>query len=155
MKPADVIVLLTALLCAGCASLGTMPSPPSASTAHAVMNTANDTGPSLTAAQIAEQAAPSVESHVRLGVHCEKVTPQLARTAHLSVDTGVRVVTVEAGSVAQQNGIKVGDIIVKYGDRPISEVNDLAAAIAATNWGAVVPITIARRAGAEDVLVQF
>jgi S1-C subfamily serine protease len=155
MKPADVIVLLTVLLCVGCASRGTMPTPPSTSTAQAITDTAKSTGSNVTAAQIAEQAAPSVESHVRLGVHCVKVTPEFARAAHLSVDIGVRVVTIEAGSVAQQNGIKVGDVILKYGDRSISEVNDLAAAIAATPWGAVVPITIARRTGEEDVLVQF
>jgi S1-C subfamily serine protease len=127
----------------------------STSTSQPAAYASSNAESNVTAAQIAEQAAPSVESHVRLGVRCVKVTPELARSAHLSVDSGVRVVTIEAGSVAQQNGIKVGDVIVKYADHPISEVNELAAAIAATTWGAVVPITIARRTGEEDVLVQF
>lgn len=155
MKPASMTMLLTALLCAGCASSGTMRNQRPSSTSQGVADTSSNPASNVTAAQIAEQATPSVESHVRLGVHCVKVTPQLAHTAHLAVEAGVRVVTIEAGSVAQQSGIKVGDVIVKYGDRSINEVNDLAAAIAATSWGAVVPITISRRTGEEDVLVQF
>lgn len=158
MRPLG-ITLLVIVLCAGCASSGTKirespvqrPTAPSQGTA----DTTSNAGSALTAAPGAEQAAPPVEPHVRLGVHCEKVTPELAHAAHLSVDTGVRVVTVEAGSVAQEYGIKVGDVIVKYGDQSIREVNDLATAIAATSWGAVVPITVSRRTGEEDVLVQF
>lgn len=155
MKPPGVTMLLTVLLCTGCASSGTMMNQRSGSTSQGVKDTARNTGSDVAPAKIAEQEPPSVELHVRLGVHCEKVTPELARKAHLPVDSGVRVVTIEAGSVAQQSGIKVGDVILKYGDRSISEVNDLAAAIAATTWGAVVPITISRRTGEEDVLVQY
>ena len=150
-----ITLLLTVLLCAACASSGTKPSQRPTSTSQRGADTTSSAAAGNTAAPAAQQEASPVEPHVRLGVHCEKVTAELAHKTHLPVETGVRVVTVEAGSVAQQYGIKVGDIILKYGDQPITEVNELAAAIAATNWGAVVPITISRRTGQEDVLVQF
>ena len=155
MKPLGITVLLTLLLCAACASHGTKLSQPSTSTSQPGADTTSKANSGSPAAPVTEPVAPAVEPHVRLGVHCEKVTPELAHTAHLSVDGGVRVVTVEAGSVAQEYGIKVGDVIVKYGEQPIREVNELAAAIAATSWGAVVPIRVSRRTGEEDVLVQF
>jgi S1-C subfamily serine protease len=155
MKPLGIVLLLTVLLCAACASSGPKPSQRPTATSEVGTDATGHAGSGNPAAPATQQEAPAVEPRVRLGVHCEKVTAELAHQAHLSAETGVRVVTVEAGSVAQQYGIKVGDIILKYGDQPITEVNELAAAIAATNWGAVVPITISRRTGQEDVLVQF
>jgi hypothetical protein len=94
-------------------------------------------------------------SHVRLGVHCMEVTPELAQTDHLPVDVGVRVVTVETGSVAEAGGIEVGDVLLKYGDRSLNEITDLTAAIAATTKGADVPITVWRRTGEFVVEAQF
>jgi serine protease Do len=84
-----------------------------------------------------------------------QVTPELAQTDHLPVDVGVRVVTVEAGSVAEESGIEVGDLLLKYGDRSLNEISDLTAAIAATRKGADVPITVWRRTGESVVEVQF
>ena len=57
-------------------------------------------------------AATSGPSHVRLGVHCTQITPELAQTDHLPVDAGVRVATVEAGSVAETDGVEVGDVLL-------------------------------------------
>jgi PDZ domain len=111
-------------------------------------------------ADSAPPSAPQAETlaaaaRVRLGVHCMQVTPELAQTDHLPAGTGVRVVTVEAGSAAEAFGIKVGDVIRKYGDRSVSEISDLSAAIAATTPGAEVPITVWRRTGEQVVDIQF
>lgn len=73
----------------------------------------------------------------------------------MKVDAGVRVTAVEAGSLAAESGIRVGDVIVKYGDVSISEVSDLSSAIAATTRGAEVAITVVRRTGEEFVVVQY
>jgi PDZ domain len=94
-------------------------------------------------------------STVRLGVHCMQVTPELAQTDHLPVDVGVRVVTVEAGSVAEAGGIEVGDVLLKYGDRSLKEISDLTAAIAATAKGADIPITVWRPTGEFVLQAQF
>jgi membrane-associated protease RseP (regulator of RpoE activity) len=102
-----------------------------------------------------QTGATTAASHVRLGVHCMQVTAALAPVYHLPVDIGVRVVTVEAGSVAEAGGIHVGDVLLKYGDRSLNEISDLTAAIAATTKGAGVPITVWRRTGESVVDVQF
>jgi serine protease Do len=112
--------------------------------------------PQATSAPPAAHAdAPPLASHVRLGVHCLQITPALAQTDHLPVHTGVRVVTIEAGSVAEAFGIKVGDVLLKYGDRPLSQIGDLTAAIGATTPGAEVAITIWRRSGRAVAEVRF
>lgn len=84
-----------------------------------------------------------------------RLTPELAQTNHFPAGTGVRVATIEAGSVAEAAGIKVGDVIRKYGNLPVGEINDLSSAIAATRPGAEVPITIWRRTGESVVNAQF
>jgi hypothetical protein len=94
-------------------------------------------------------------SHVRLGLHCTQVTPELAEAVHMPGDTGVRVATLEAGSVAEASGIKVGDVLLKYGDRPLNQISDLTAAIAATTTGATIPITVWRTTGESVVDVRF
>jgi S1-C subfamily serine protease len=112
--------------------------------------------PNVSAPPVVPRAgAPPGAAHVRLGVHCTQVTAALAQVYHLPKDTGVRVVTVEAGSVAESGGIRVGDVLVMYGDRSLNKVSDLTAAIAGTTTGADVPITVWRRTGKSVVKVQF
>jgi len=84
-----------------------------------------------------------------------QVTPELAQTDHLPVDIGVRVVSVEAGSIAEAGGIQVGDVILKYGDLSLYQISDLTTAIAATTKGADVPITVWRPTGEVVLDVQF
>ena len=117
--------------------------------------TAGTTNPAPNDSAPPQAGATTGASHVRLGVHCMHVTPEIAQTDHLPVDIGVRVVTVEAGSVAEAGGIQVGDVLLKYGDRSLNEISDLTAAIAATTKGAYVPITLWRRTGESVVAVQF
>ena len=92
---------------------------------------------------------------MQLGVHCIQVNSLVAHTDHRRVRSHVRVATVEAGSVAEASGIKVGDFLLKYGNRSLNGISDLMAAIAATPKGASVPITVVRRAGESVVNVQF
>jgi membrane-associated protease RseP (regulator of RpoE activity) len=103
-----------------------------------------------------QAAATSEPSHVRLGVHCTQLTATLAERYHLPRGTGVQVATLEAGSVAQAGGIRVGDVILKYGDQPLKKIGDLTAAIASTTPGADVPITLWRQTVGESVVeVRF
>ena len=93
--------------------------------------------------------------HVRLGVHCMQVTVAFAQRYHLPNENYVRVVTLEAGSVAEAGGIRVGDLLLKYSDHRLNEISDLTAAIGATTKGATVPIRVWRRTGEKIVDVQF
>jgi hypothetical protein len=111
-------------------------------------------GPDHRLTELQPSATPG-SSHVRLGVHCTQVTVAFAQRYHLPNENYVRVATLEAGSVAEAGGIRVGDLLLKYGDRSLSEISDLAAAIAATPKGAGVPITVWRRTRESVVQVQY
>lgn len=50
---------------------------------------------------------------------------RLVRFYRLTAETGVMVASVEAGSPADKAGLKERDIIVAYGDHPISAIDDL------------------------------
>ena len=50
---------------------------------------------------------------------------RLVRAYHLSVQTGVLVVSVEDGSPAQRAGLAEGDVIVLYGQDPVTGIDDL------------------------------
>jgi S1-C subfamily serine protease len=126
---------VSVLLCAGCASSATMASKPPSDAPGSPANT-------VSAPVESDADAPPV-GHVRLGVHCVKGR------------SGVRVTSIETESLAQESGLRVGDVIVKYGDRVITEVSELTAAIYATPRGAEVAITVSRGTGEEVVVVQF
>jgi len=102
-----------------------------------------------------QPSATPGSSHVRLGVHCIQMTVAFAQRYHLPNENYVRVLTLEAGSVAEAGGIRVGDLLLKYGGRSLNEISDLTAAIAATPKGAIVPITVWRRTHESVVDVQF
>ncbi|WP_413769405.1 PDZ domain-containing protein, partial [Burkholderia vietnamiensis] len=69
-----------------------------------------------------------------LGVDVQDVGVGLAAAFGLPRAAGALVNTVDPGSPAALAGVKPGDVIVKFGDRPIgraAELNDLAAALPA------------------------
>lgn len=168
--PAIVIAVIWLPLLAACFSSGSrtarapprlaLPTSTPRAEAEPTAEPAQDVSPPAAAPGATPAAAPQSRAtpdpwHVRLGVHCKQITPQFARAAHLPVDSGVRVVNVEAGSVAQASGIKVGDVLLKYGDRTLSQISDLTSALAATPRGAEVVITVWRRTGESLVDIQY
>ena len=59
-----------------------------------------------------------------LGLECEPMGSQLA--AYFGVKEGVLIRYVEPGSVSEKAGLKVGDVIVTVGERPISVPRDVS-----------------------------
>lgn len=66
----------------------------------------------------------------RLGIALQMMTPQLAKSFGLKSSNGVLVNSVEAGSGADQAGIKVGDVILKANGKTISEAYQLPRIVA-------------------------
>lgn len=81
---------------------------------------------------------------LQLGVSFRMLSPEEAAALQKPDLKGVLVVTVRKGSVAEKAGITKGDVIVKYGDKPIVSDLDLPAAIIATKTGNAVPINVIR-----------
>jgi S1-C subfamily serine protease len=70
---------------------------------------------------------------------------RLVRYHNLSVETGVFVVSTEAGSPASKAGLQEGDVIVAYDDRPIASIDDLHRLLTDQKVGVNSNLTVIRR----------
>lgn len=87
-----------------------------------------------------------------LGVQVQTVTPELAESLRMDADRGALVTTVTPGSPADRAGIRQGDVILGFGDRPVEAMRELPRMVAATEIGARVPVELVR--GGERQVVQ-
>ena len=79
-----------------------------------------------------------------LGVSLYGVDQLLALRYNLAVDKGAFIVTAASGSPADKAGLKVGDVIVKFGDQEINDVDELIRAIHLAQIGQRIEITFWR-----------
>ncbi len=63
--------------------------------------------------------------YIGVGGQNVPIPRRLVRAHHLPVETGVLAVSVEDGSPAKRAGLAEGDVIVRYGDRPVTGIDDL------------------------------
>ncbi len=83
-----------------------------------------------------------------LGVGIQPVTPEIADSLGFEKPRGALVASIVDGSPAAAAGVKVGDVIMAFGGRPIATMKDLTRAVAATPDGASRPIEVWRDGGA-------
>ncbi len=69
---------------------------------------------------------------------------RVVRFYDLPVESGVLVVSVEQGSPAEKAGLRDGDLIIGFGERPVSGVDDLHRILTEEEVGAASPITFIR-----------
>jgi len=60
------------------------------------------------------------------------------------VENGVKFSDVKPGSPAQKAGLKAGDILVQFGDKPIKNLYDFTDALRRSKVGDVVEVTVMR-----------
>jgi serine protease Do len=98
------------------------------------------------------EAKPIIEDLIRygqvtypwLGVSASTVTPLLAASENLSVDRGALIANVLSDSPADTAGLRRGDIIIRFGDKEISDVADLVQAIRSSKIDEQVEIVFVR-----------
>jgi len=74
-----------------------------------------------------KEGEQSKQSFASLGFSVQSLTPKLAGEMGLDADkTGVVVSEVIAGSPAADKGLQVGDILRRFGQRPVAGVTELA-----------------------------
>ena len=98
---------------------------------------------------LAKELLPELKTKGRvtrgwLGVSIQRVTPEIAESLGMESATGALVASVAPGSPAERAGIKVRDVIVEYGGKPIKESSELPLMVARTHVGANVNITVLR-----------
>ncbi|HET7341941.1 MAG TPA: Do family serine endopeptidase [Methylomirabilota bacterium] len=79
-----------------------------------------------------------------LGVSIQQVTPDLAKGFGLGETRGALVSAVMDNSPAQKAGVKAGDVITRYDNRPVGRWSDLPRVVAETPVGRDVPIDVVR-----------
>ncbi len=108
--------------------------------------------PSNTASRIAQEIIENGSAtRAFLGVS--------ARTAtdgdNAEIGTGAEIVTVEAGSAADEAGLREGDVITAVGDRPVTTSTELTAAVRSAAPGDAVELTVRRGGGTDTVRVTL
>ncbi len=79
-----------------------------------------------------------------IGVSIQELTPELSSHFKLKDGAGVLISAVTPGEPAEKAGIKAGDIIVEFDGRPITELNELPRAVAATAPGKTSKVKVLR-----------
>jgi S1-C subfamily serine protease len=89
-----------------------------------------------------------------IGVGGQNVpVPRKPGAAYVTPSTGVLVLTVERGSPASQAGIVQGDIIIAFGETPITGVDDLHRVLTAERIGVSSTITVLRSGVRQHVTI--
>lgn len=87
----------------------------------------------------------------KIGITGSDITAAVKRYYNLPVDSGVLVVSVEAGSCADVAGIAEGDVIVAADGKEITDMNGLVAAKNKHKPGETMTVTLARSDGNIDI----
>lgn len=74
--------------------------------------------------------------------------------AELGQETGLLIAGVNPGSPAEESGLLVGDVIVKFNERPIRHPDDLLSELAAVTIGEKTPTTVVRGGKLKDLNVK-
>jgi serine protease Do len=90
-----------------------------------------------------------------LGVYVQKVTPELADSFGLDDSRGALVGQVVEDGPAEEAGLEKGDIILKFNDRKIDEMNELPRVVAATPVGEKVPVVVYRNGKKKTLTVKI
>lgn len=92
-------------------------------------------------------------SYIGVGGQNLPIPRRLARQLNLQSQSGIQIVSIEHNSPARKTGLAVGDIIVGYGDNPVSGIDDLHRLLTEEQVGVTSQIVIIR--GSEKQSLQI
>jgi serine protease DegQ len=89
-----------------------------------------------------------------IGVEPRELSAELAESLALPVKAGVLITGVLQNGPAAKGGLKPGDVVVKVGDKPVTNLGDLFGAVAALPPGSSANIGVQRGAQALELKVD-
>ncbi len=94
-------------------------------------------------------------AHGRIGVAIQEVTKELAETFGLSGPQGALVASVEKGAPAEKAGLAVGDVILKFDGKAITQSSDLPRIVGNSKPGNTVAMQVWRNGAARDLNITI
>jgi len=88
-----------------------------------------------------------------LGIGSQPVRLPAALAQSLGQETGLLIVSVEAESPADRNGLLLGDTIVAIAGEPVRQMDDLLVALSGDRIGTPVPVRVVRGGVAKEIPV--
>lgn len=95
-------------------------------------------------AVVAAIPSPPPPPEVKLGLNVQDLTPELADKFKIKDQKGVLVSKVDPGSVAQEQGLREGDLIKEVNRQAIASAEEFKAAVAQTKKGESVLLRVVR-----------
>jgi S1-C subfamily serine protease len=92
-------------------------------------------------------------SYVGVGGQNTKVPRAHASANRLAVSSGVLVLSVESGSPAEKAGLNDGDVIITFGNEPVSGIDDLHRFLTDERIGTATSVTVLRRGMRRDLTI--
>ncbi len=90
-----------------------------------------------------------------MGITLQEVTQDLARSFNLDQPHGALIAEVGQDSPAAKAGLKAGDIIVAYADKPINDSADLPPLVGSTKPGTSKALTVIRDGKEREIAVTL
>ena len=83
-------------------------------------------------------------SYIGIGGQNVPLHRRIVRFHELAVDSGVLIVSVEMGGPAERAGLREGDVVVAFEDKPVRGIDDLHRLLTEEKVGIASPLVIIR-----------
>ncbi|RFC35533.1 MAG: serine protease Do [Candidatus Nitrotoga sp. SPKER] len=90
-----------------------------------------------------------------LGVTIQDVSPEHARSFGLTKASGALITTVRKDTPAARSNLEIGDIILKFNGKELTDADDLARTVADAAPGSIARLNVWRRGTAKEVAVTL
>lgn len=104
---------------------------------------------------VGELLEDGTAEHAYMGVQMATVTAQAADQLGLTIDSGAAVLSAEAGSPAEEAGLREGDVITAIDGAVVRDLPGLLTRLRRYDPGDKARLTVARTDGDVDVSIQF
>jgi serine protease Do len=100
------------------------------------------------------RSSPDKETpHRKLGIHFQKLTPELAKELNINRSEGLLITQVDSDTPAEKAGLLPRDVILQVNNQPVDSEESLAMAMKATPSGKKSSVFVVQREGSPMFLV--